>query len=487
MNTPSLANSSLFRTSAYYSGHWKSFSKEIEVTDPATGERIGSIPDLPREEVRSAIRFAEKEQAIWSKIVPKQRARLLRNWADLMTHNKEDLAKIMTWEQGKPLAESRGEIDYAASYLEWFSEEAKRTYGDLIPTHRSDLRLMAWKEPIGVSGILTPWNFPSSMITRKIGPALAAGCVVISKPSELTPFSALALAVLAQEAGIPPGVFQVVTGMPEPIADEFLENPSVKKISFTGSTRVGKILLEKAAKQIKRVSLELGGNAPFIVFEDCDLEAAIKGAIASKFRNTGQTCVCTNRFLVEESIAEAFATSLQEEVSKFKVGNGFSEGINQGPLIHAAALKKVDAHVKDAISKGGKVLLGGKPHSLGGSFYEPTVIMNVSEDSLCFQEETFGPVAPIRTFKTEEEALRIANGVSVGLASYLYSNDPARIWRVCESLEAGMVAVNEGILSTEQVPFGGVKESGLGREGSKYGIEEYQEIKYVCWGGHASS
>ncbi len=483
MNTPSLVQTSLFRNCNYYLGHWKSSAETIQVFDPATGEEIGTVPDLSREEVRSAIEFADKEQRSWAKTIPKQRARLLRNWADLMIQNREDLAKIMTWEQGKPLSESLGEIDYAASYLEWFSEEAKRTYGDLIPTHKKELRLLAWKEPIGVTGILTPWNFPSSMITRKVGPALAAGCVVISKPSELTPYSALALAVLAQEAGIPPGVFQVVTGRPEPIADEFLENPAVKKISFTGSTRVGKILLEKSAKQIKRISLELGGNAPFIIFADANLEEAVKGAIASKFRNTGQTCVCTNRFLVEEKVAEEFASRLSKEVSNFKVGNGFLDGVNQGPLIHSGALAKVQAHVADALSKGGKLLVGGKPHSLGGNFYEPTVISNVSENSLCFQEETFGPLAPIRSFQTEEEALRIANSSSVGLASYFYSKDPARIWRVSEALEAGMVAVNEGILSTEQVPFGGIKESGLGREGSKYGIEAYQEIKYVCWGG----
>lgn len=483
MNTPSLANSSLFRNCNYYLGHWKSFREEIAVEDPATGEKIGMVPNLDREEVRLAIDFASVEQKRWAKTLPKERAKYLRTWADLMIRNKEDLAKIMTWEQGKPLTEAIGEIEYAASYLEWFAEEAKRTYGDIIPSHRSELRLLAWKEPVGVTGILTPWNFPSSMITRKIGPALAAGCVVISKPSELTPYSAIALAVLAQEAGLPAGVFQIVTGMPEPIADEFLENSKVKKISFTGSTRVGKILLEKASRQIKRISLELGGNAPFIVFDDADPKEAVKGAIASKFRNTGQTCVCANRFLVQEGIAQEFSALLSEEVSKFRVGNGFLDGVNQGPLIHSAAVKKVKAHVEDAIQKGGKLLLGGNHHELGGNFFQPTIVTNVSENSLCFQEETFGPLAPIRIFRTEEEALGIANGVSVGLASYFYSNDPARIWRVSESIEAGMVAVNEGILSTEQVPFGGVKESGLGREGSKYGIEEYQEIKYVCWGG----
>ncbi|TGK01566.1 NAD-dependent succinate-semialdehyde dehydrogenase [Leptospira langatensis] len=483
MNPLNLAQASLFRNSNFYSGQWKDFSNTISVQDPSNGKEIGAIPDLTAEEVRSAIQFAEKAQKTWSKTLPKERAKYLRNWANLMLQNREDLAKIMTLEQGKPLSESRGEIDYAASYLEWFAEEAKRTYGDIIPTHRKELRLLSWKEPIGVTGILTPWNFPSSMITRKVGPALAAGCVVISKPSELTPYSAIALAVLAQEAGLPPGVFQVVTGRPEVIADEFLDNPSVKKISFTGSTRVGKILLERSAKQIKRISLELGGNAPFIVFADANLQEAVKGAIASKFRNTGQTCVCANRFLVEEKIADEFASKLSEEVSKFKVGNGFEEGVNQGPLIHSASLHKVDSHVKDALQKGGRLWVGGKSHSLGGNFYEPTVISNVSETSICFQEETFGPLAPIRSFKTEEEALQIANATSVGLASYLYTNEPARIWRMTESIEAGMVAVNEGILSTEQVPFGGVKESGIGREGSKYGIEAYQEIKYICWGG----
>lgn len=400
-----------------------------------------------------------------------------------MILHKEDLAKIMTWEQGKPLSESRGEIDYAASFLEWFGEEAKRTYGDIIPTHRKELRLLAWKEPVGVSGILTPWNFPSAMITRKAGPALAAGCVVIAKPSELTPFSALALVALAQEAGFPAGAIQVVTGQPEPIADEFLENPIVRKISFTGSTRVGKILLEKAARSVKRVSLELGGNAPFIVFADANLKEAVKGAVLSKFRNTGQTCVCTNRILVEASIAAEFSKLLAEETSKLKVGNGFEEDIKQGPLINSAALIKMRKHVEDALARGGKLLLGGKPHKLGGNFHEPTVISNVSESSLCFQEETFGPLAPVLHFETEEEALRIVNSSKVGLASYLYTTDPARIWRVSESIEAGMVSVNEGLLSTEQVPFGGIKESGIGREGSKYGIEEYQELKYICWGG----
>ncbi|EQA35349.1 succinate-semialdehyde dehydrogenase [Leptospira inadai serovar Lyme str. 10] len=483
MNHPNLASSSLFRTSCFYAGHWNAWPNTIPVFDPATETEIGTIPDLPREEVKRAIDFAELEQKKWSKTTGKERARLLRAWADLMILHKEDLAKIMTWEQGKPLSESRGEIDYAASFLEWFGEEAKRTYGDIIPTHRKELRLLAWKEPVGVSGILTPWNFPSAMITRKAGPALAAGCVVIAKPSELTPFSALALVALAQEAGFPAGAIQVVTGQPEPIADEFLENPIVRKISFTGSTRVGKILLEKAARSVKRVSLELGGNAPFIVFADANLKEAVKGAVLSKFRNTGQTCVCTNRILVEASIAAEFSKLLAEETSKLKVGNGFEEDIKQGPLINSAALIKMRKHVEDALARGGKLLLGGKPHKLGGNFHEPTVISNVSESSLCFQEETFGPLAPVLHFETEEEALRIVNSSKVGLASYLYTTDPARIWRVSESIEAGMVSVNEGLLSTEQVPFGGIKESGIGREGSKYGIEEYQELKYICWGG----
>ncbi|EQA46025.1 succinate-semialdehyde dehydrogenase [Leptospira broomii serovar Hurstbridge str. 5399] len=483
MNHPNLASSSLFRTSCFYAGHWNSWPNTISVFDPATETEIGTVPDLPREEVKRAIEFAEIEQKRWSKTTGKERAKLLRTWADLMILHKEDLAKIMTWEQGKPLSESRGEIDYAASFLEWFGEEAKRTYGDIIPTHRKELRLLAWKEPVGVSGILTPWNFPSAMITRKAGPALAAGCVVIAKPSELTPFSTLALVALAQEAGFPPGAIQVVTGQPEHIADEFLENPIVRKISFTGSTRVGKILLEKAARSVKRVSLELGGNAPFIVFADANLKEAVKGAILSKFRNTGQTCVCTNRILVEAPVAAEFSKLLAEEASKLKVGNGFDEDVKQGPLINSAALMKMRKHVEDALARGGKLLSGGNPHKLGGNFHEPTVISNVSESSLCFQEETFGPLAPILHFKTEEEALRIVNSSKVGLASYLYTTDPARIWRVSESIEAGMVSVNEGLLSTEQVPFGGIKESGLGREGSKYGIEEYQELKYICWGG----
>ncbi|PJZ71142.1 succinate-semialdehyde dehydrogenase (NADP(+)) [Leptospira perolatii] len=483
ITSPNFAHSSLFRTSCYYLGHWKSYEKTISVIDPATGETIGTVPNLPREEIRKAIDYAFLEQSKWSKTTGKERGKYLRAWSELMLRNKDDLAKIMTWEQGKPLAESIGEIEYAASYLEWFSEEAKRSYGDIIPTHRNDVRLLSWREPIGVSGFLTPWNFPSSMITRKAGAALAAGCVAISKPSEITPYSALALAVLAQEAGIPPGVFQVVTGFPEHIADEFLENPKMKKISFTGSVRVGKLLLEKAAPKMKRLSLELGGNAPFIVFSDANIQDAVKGAVLSKFRNTGQTCVCANRFLVHEKVISEFSQLLVKEVSKLKVGNGFDEGIQQGPLINEVGFKKVKNHVENAASLGGKILTGGKPHSLGGTFFEPTVILGVPTTALCFQEETFGPVAPICSFRTEEEAIHIANNTNVGLASYIYGRDHALIWRVSESIESGMVSVNEGILSTEQVPFGGVKDSGMGREGSKYGMEEYQELKYICWGG----
>ncbi|TGK21057.1 NAD-dependent succinate-semialdehyde dehydrogenase [Leptospira fluminis] len=483
MNDPSLACTSLFRTSSFYAGHWQSSEKRIRVIDPASGEEIGTVPNLSGEETRKAIEFADAEQRRWAKTTGKYRAKLLRNWADLMLLHKEDLAKIMTWEQGKPLSESMGEIEYAASFLEWFGEEAKRTYGDVIPSHRQELRLLALREPVGVSAILTPWNFPSAMITRKAGPALAAGCVVIAKPSELTPFSALALAVLAQEAGFPSGAFQVLTGEPEPIANEFLESSLVRKISFTGSTRVGKILLEKAAKSVKRISLELGGNAPFVVFSDADLKEAVKGAMLSKFRNTGQTCVCANRFLVEQSVLPEFSARLVEAVSKLKVGNGFDEGVQQGPLINSLGFAKLRRHIEDARSRGGKILTGGKPHSLGGNFHEPTVITGVSEDSLCFQEETFGPLAPILGFKTEEDAVRIVNSGKTGLASYFYTTDPARIWRFSESIEAGMVSINEGLLSTEQVPFGGVKESGIGREGSRYGIEEYQELKYLCWGG----
>jgi succinate-semialdehyde dehydrogenase/glutarate-semialdehyde dehydrogenase len=455
----------------------------IDVDNPATGDVLGTVPKMGAAETRRAIEAAEAALPGWRAKTAKERAQILRRWFELMMANQEDLAALMTAEQGKPLAESRGEIAYAASFIEWFGEEGKRVYGDVIPGHGADKRIIVLKQPIGVCAAITPWNFPAAMITRKAGPALAAGCTIVLKPASQTPFSALALCELAERAGVPKGVFSCVTGSATEIGGEMTSNPKVRKLSFTGSTEIGKLLLEQCARTVKKTSMELGGNAPFIVFDDADLEAAVKGAIASKYRNAGQTCVCANRILVQDGIYDAFAKRLSEAASGMKVGNGFTEGAVIGPLIDAKAIKKVEEHVADALAKGAEIVTGGKRHSLGGSFYEPTVLTGATRDMAIFREETFGPVAPLFRFKTEAEAIEMANDTEFGLAAYFYGRDIGRVWRVAEAVEYGIVGVNEGIISTEVAPFGGVKESGLGREGSHYGIEDYLEIKYLCLGG----
>jgi succinate-semialdehyde dehydrogenase / glutarate-semialdehyde dehydrogenase len=475
----------LLRQKCYIQGAWcdADDGKTIPVTNPATGETLGSVPRMGAAETRRAIEAAQAAFPAWRKRTAKERSALLRKWFDLLMANQEDLAVLMTAEQGKPLAESRGEIAYSASFIEWFAEEGKRVYGDTIPSHAADKRIVVLKEPIGVVAAITPWNFPSAMITRKAGPALAAGCTIVLKPATATPFSALALAELAERAGIPPGVFNVVTGSSGPIGKELTTNPLVRKVTFTGSTEVGKQLMEQCASTVKKVSMELGGNAPFIVFDDADLDAAVQGAVASKYRNTGQTCVCTNRFLVQEKVYAAFAGKLGDAVARLQVGDGLEAGTQQGPLIDAAALAKVEEHVADAVAKGAKVIQGGKRHALGGTFYQPTVITEATTEMAVAREETFGPVAPLFRFRTEDEAIRMANDTPFGLASYFYTRDLARAWRVSEALEYGIVGLNTGIISTEVAPFGGVKESGIGREGSRYGIEDYVVVKYVCVGG----
>ncbi len=458
-------------------------NETIDVTNPATGNVIGTVPKMGAEETRRAIEAANAALPGWRAMTAKERAKILRTLADSMMANADDLAVLMTAEQGKPLAESKGEIAYAASFIEWFAEEGKRVYGDTIPSFARDKRVLVTKDPIGVCAAITPWNFPSAMITRKIGPALAAGCTMVCKPATATPFSALALCELAERAGVPKGVFSVVTGPSGAMGGELTANPLVRKLTFTGSTEVGKLLMAQCAATVKKVSLELGGNAPFIVFDDADLDAAVNGAIASKFRNTGQTCVCANRVLVQESVYDAFSQKLAEAVKKLRVGDGLKGETEQGPLIDTAGLEKVEEHVQDALSKGAKVVVGGKRHGLGGTFYEPTVLADVTTDMMVTREETFGPVAPLYRFKTEAEALKMANDTEFGLASYFYSRDVGRIWRVMEGLEYGIIGINEGIISSEVVPFGGVKESGIGREGSKYGIEEFLEVKYALVGG----
>jgi succinate-semialdehyde dehydrogenase / glutarate-semialdehyde dehydrogenase len=480
-----LRDARLFREACYIDGEWVRGSEgdQLAVDNPATGEIIGKVPNLGAAETRRAIEAAKKAFPAWSGRTAKERAIILRKWFDLMIENQEDLARLMTLEQGKPLTESRGEVAYAAAFLEWFGEEAKRVYGDTIPGHQADKRIIVLKQPIGVVACITPWNFPLAMITRKAGPALAAGCGVVIKPAEQTPFSALALAELAERAGVPPGVLNVITGAPKEIGGELTSNPVVRKLSFTGSTEVGKLLMAQCAATIKKVSLELGGNAPFIVFDDADLDAAVEGAIASKYRNTGQTCVCANRFLVQDSIYDAFAAKLMEAVKKLKPASGLEAGATQGPLIDDAALEKVESHIQDAVSKGASVATGGRRHSLGGRFFEPTILTNVTPQMAVAREETFGPVAPLFRFKTEAEAIALANDTEFGLAAYFYGRDLARVWRVAEALEYGIVGINTGIISTEVAPFGGVKESGLGREGSKYGLDEFLEIKYLCIGG----
>jgi succinate-semialdehyde dehydrogenase/glutarate-semialdehyde dehydrogenase len=475
----------LFREACYVDGKWVQAASgaTVGVDNPATGEIIGKVPKLSGAETRHAIEAASQAFKAWSARTAKERANILRKWFDLMMENQEDLAKLMTLEQGKPLTESRGEVAYAAAFLEWFGEEAKRVYGDTIPGHQADKRIVVLKQPIGVVACITPWNFPLAMITRKAGPALAAGCTVVIKPATQTPFSALALAELAEQAGVPKGVLNVITGSAKEIGAELTSNPIVRKLSFTGSTEVGKVLMAQCAATIKKLSLELGGNAPFIVFEDADLDAAVEGAIASKYRNTGQTCVCTNRLLVQDSVYDTFAEKLLVAVKKLKPAPGLEPGASQGPLIDNAAVEKVESHIKDAISKGAKVIAGGQRHALGGRFFEPTILVNATTQMAVAREETFGPVAPLFRFKTEAEAISLANDTEFGLAAYFYGRDLARVWRVAEALEYGIVGINTGIISTEVAPFGGVKESGLGREGSKYGIEEFLEIKYLCIGG----
>ncbi|MCB1180036.1 MAG: NAD-dependent succinate-semialdehyde dehydrogenase [Leptospiraceae bacterium] len=478
-----IKNKSLFLEHGIIHGKPIFSEKKETIYNPATGEELGTIPYLEGETTKLAIDSAAKALLEWKKTPAKERSKVLKEWFRLIIENINDLALILTQEQGKPLTEAKGEILYAASYIEWFSEEAKRIYGDVIPSHRTDTRIIVIKEPVGVVGTITPWNFPSAMLARKVAPAFAAGCTVVSKPSELTPFSALALYSLAEKAGLPVGVWNLVMGDYVSIGKELTENPIVRKISFTGSTKTGSLLMTQSSSTIKKLSLELGGNAPFIVFDDADIEEAVKGAILSKYRNSGQTCVCVNRFIVHESRAEEFSSKLASKASELKVGNGLDEGVVQGPLINKKALEKVENHIDDALQKGAKVLIGGNRHPMGGNFFEPTVLLGINETMQICKEETFGPVSGIQTFRKEEEALFLANNTPFGLASYFYSRDIGRIWRIAEGIEAGMIGINEGIISSEQIPFGGIKESGIGREGSKYGIDDYLNIKYLCMGG----
>ena len=481
-----LKNPQLLQQQCFVGGEWilAASGKTQEVHNPATGALVGLVPMLGKEETRTAITGAQESWQAWRQKTAKERSQLLRRWYDLILANQDDLAAIMTAEQGKPLAEARGEILYAASFVEWFAEEAKRVYGDTIPMGQPGKRIIVLKEPIGVSAAITPWNFPSAMITRKAAPALAAGCPVVVKPAAQTPFSALALAWLAAEAGFPPGVFNVLTGPASEIGGELTGNPIVRKLSFTGSTEVGKMLMRQCADTVKKLSLELGGHAPFIVFDDADLDAAVEGAVASKYRNSGQTCVCANRLIVQQDVYEEFADKLIAAVQdQLKVGNGFDEGVNQGPLIDVNAVLKVEAQIQDALDKGARLGCGGKRVGTSGFFFEPTILLDVTPDMRIAHEETFGPVAPLFSFASEDEAVFLANDTPYGLASYFFSRDMGRVWRVSEALEYGMVGINTGIMSTESAPFGGVKESGIGREGSKYGLEEYLEMKYLCLGG----
>ncbi|XP_045407847.1 succinate-semialdehyde dehydrogenase, mitochondrial [Lemur catta] len=484
---PAGLSAALLRTDSFVGGRWLPAAATFPVHDPASGAALGMVADCGVPEARAAVRAAYEAFCSWRAVSAKERSSLLRKWYELMIQNKDDLAKIITAENGKPLKEAQSEILYSALFLEWFSEEARRIYGDIIYTSAKDKRALVLKQPIGVAAIITPWNFPSAMITRKVGAALAAGCTVVVKPAEDTPCSALALAELANQAGIPPGVYNVIPcsrKKAKEVGEALCTDPLVPKISFTGSTATGKILLHHAANSVKKVSLELGGLAPFIVFDSANVDQAVAGAMASKFRNSGQTCVCANRFLVQRGIHDSFVKEFAAAMKKsLRVGNGFEEGTTQGPLINEKAVEKVEKHVSDAVSKGATVVTGGKRHQLGKNFFEPTLLSNVTQDMLCSHEETFGPLAPVIKFDTEEEAVAIANATDVGLAGYFYSQDPAQIWRVAEQLEVGMVGVNEGLISSVECPFGGVKQSGLGREGSKYGIDEYLELKYVCFGG----
>ena len=480
-----LKDPTLFREACYIDGKWVGADSDqtVDVTNPASGDLLGTIPKMGADETRRAVEAANAAYPAWRAKTAKERATILRKWFDLMMENQEDLAKMMTAEQGKPLKESMGEIVYAASFIEWFAEEGKRVYGDTIPQHAPGKRIVVTKEPIGVCAAITPWNFPAAMITRKCGPALAAGCTMVVKPATATPYSALALAVLAERAGVPAGVFSVVTGASGAIGGEMTSNPIIRKLTFTGSTEIGKLLMEQCAGTVKKTSMELGGNAPFIVFNDADIDEAVLGAMASKFRNTGQTCVCANRLLVQDGVYEEFSKKLATAVEEMRVGDGLKGETEQGPMIDMAAVEKVEEHIEDAVSKGAKVISGGSRHDLGGTFFQPTVLAEVNTDMKVTKEETFGPVAPLYRFETEEQALQMANDTEFGLAAYFYSRDIGRVWRVMEGLEYGIVGVNEGIISTEVAPFGGMKESGTGREGSKYGIEDYLEIKYCLIGG----
>jgi len=480
-----LQDPQLLQSRCYVNGQWcdADSGASFAVLDPATGELLGTVPDMGAMEARRAIAAANAAWPAWRARSGKDRSAVLRRWFDLILAHGDDLALLMTSEQGKPLAEARGEVAYGASFVEWFAEEAKRVYGDTIPAPTPDKRLLVLKQPIGVCAAITPWNFPLAMITRKVAPALAAGCTVVVKPAEQTPLTALALAQLAHRAGLPPGVFNVLTGDAPAIGGELTANPTVRKLSFTGSTDIGRLLMRQCAGSIKKLSLELGGNAPFIVFDDADLDAAVEGALISKYRNSGQTCVCANRFLVQDGIYDAFASKLADKVSQMKVGNGREPGVTQGPLIDQQAVAKVQEHIADALGKGARLLTGGSPHALGGTFFQPTVLTNVSADMKCAREETFGPVAPLFRFRTEEEAIALANATEFGLAAYFYARDLSRVFRVGEALEYGMVGVNTGLISNEMAPFGGIKQSGLGREGSRYGMEEYLELKYLCLGG----
>ncbi len=480
-----LSDESLLKSGCYVDGAWRNSAggERFDVLNPATGKPVASVPSFDGGDTAAVIDAADRAWPAWRARPAKERAGLLRRWHELVLEHAEDIALLMTAEQGKPLAEARGEVIYSASFIEWFAEEGKRVYGDVIPHPQQGKRILVLKQGVGVCAAITPWNFPAAMITRKCAPALAAGCPVIVKPAEQTPLTALALAELAHRAGLPAGVFNVVTGVPEIIGAELSANPTVRKLSFTGSTEVGKLLMAQCAPTVKKLSLELGGNAPFIVFEDADLDAAVQGALASKYRNMGQTCVCANRILVQDSIYPEFARRLTTAVAALTVGDGMTEGVQQGPLIDEFAVRKVEAHIEDALARGASVAVGGKRHTLGGTFFQPTVLLDVRADMQLNREETFGPVAPLLRFDHEQEAVSIANSTRSGLAAYFYSRDIGRIWRVAEALEFGIVGINEGIISNEVAPFGGVKESGLGREGSRYGIEEYLELKYLCLGG----
>ncbi|MDH0614944.1 MULTISPECIES: NADP-dependent succinate-semialdehyde dehydrogenase [unclassified Agrobacterium] len=481
-----LKDPSLLRQAAFVGGEWiEANGAGIAVTNPATGDVIGYVPKLGAAETKKAIAVAERVQKEWAARTAKERAGILRKWFELMIANQDDLGHILTLEQGKPLAEAKGEIAYGASFIEWFAEEARRIYGDVIPGHQKDKRILVLKQPIGVVAAITPWNFPNAMITRKAGPAFAAGCAMVLKPAGQTPFSAVALAVLGERAGLPAGLFSVITGSAREIGAEMTASPIVRKLTFTGSTEVGAQLYRQSAPTIKKLGLELGGNAPFIVFDDADLDAAVEGALIAKFRNNGQTCVCANRIYVQDKVYDAFAEKLARAVGGLKTGNGFDEGVILGPLIDGAALKKVEEHVNDAVSKGATVIQGGKPHALGGTFFEATVLANVTQEMAVATEETFGPVAPLFRFTDEADVIAKANDTEFGLASYFFAKDLARVFRVAEALEYGMVGVNTGLISTAEAPFGGVKSSGLGREGSRYGIDDFIEIKYVCLGGVA--